>query len=100
MVSTKSIKIGFTGDIALSSQFYCNLLNNDVDLFDGMVGAWAYCDFVVGNFEGTLIPDNPDFQYKPAKLQSPECILNAFSNTTFCTYMFRYINMARYIWRY
>ena len=83
MVYTGSIKIGFTGDIALSQYFYDNFLNQNDDFFNNMSCVWDDCDFVAGNFEGTLIPDTPSFKYKQAKLQSPEPILNAFSGTPF-----------------
>jgi len=81
MAAAGSINIGFAGDIAPSHYFYSNLLNQNDDFFGNMVHAWSDCDFVVGNFEATLIPDSPVFEYKQANLQSPVYILNAFSNT-------------------
>ena len=81
MTTKKSIKIGFAGDIAPSRYYYDNLLNHNDGFFSDLACVWNDCDFVVGNFEGTLIPDTPSFQYKQAKLQSHESILNTFSGT-------------------
>ena len=81
MVAARSIKIGFVGDIALSQYFYNNFVNRNDDFFSDMAGAWVDCDFVAGNFEGTLIPNITAFESKHAELQAPEPILNAFLNT-------------------
>ena len=81
MVSMGSITIGFAGDIALNQYFYEYLLNQNGDFFNDAVRVWDDCDFVAGNFEGTLIPDTPSFKYKKAKLQSHESILKTFSST-------------------
>lgn len=83
MGKPESIRIGFVGDIALGSYYYKQYSNLKGNFFKYITLLWRDCNFLVGNFEGTMVAKYPNPQRPKIKLQVPGFMVDIFSNTPF-----------------